>query len=186
MTIPFYITLPGTILAIVRTVLGADEDAELRSRFNGLMKRYSPVIDRICFGYAHTAADLQDLKQDAMLNIWLSLPGFNGDCAVQTWIYRVTLNSCVSTLRRTYRTPATVRLTDLYDAIDCDSERKEILADIHDAVALLSPLDKAIVMLWLEGEAYEEIADITGLTKSNVAVRIHRAKNRLKQHFNNE
>lgn len=99
---------------------------------------------------------------------------------MKTWIYRLTLNVCVSSLRRSYRRVATVQLTELYDIADCEPGRKEVFSELHQAIGRLNPLDKAIMVLWLEEESYETISEITGLSRANVAIRIHRAKDRLK------
>ncbi len=143
-------------------------------------RQYGTLIDRICFGYSRTKADFDDLKQDVLMNLWESMPRFKGDCSMKTWVYRLTLNVCVSSLRKSYMRVTAVQLTELYDIVDNDPDRKETLAELHEAIGSLNPLDKAIMILWLEEETYDGIANITGLSRGNVAVRIHRAKERLK------
>lgn len=152
--------------------------------FGQVTSQYGTLIERICFGYAQSRADLDDLRQDALLNIWMSLAHFKGDSSLKTWIYRVTLNSCVSSLRRNYRRVKIVDLDTLYDAIDTDGEDKAVLSQLHEAIGCLGPVDKAIVMLWLDEIPYQDIANITGVSKANVAVRLHRAKDKLKTIFN--
>lgn len=152
---------------------------ELQRLFAQVSDNYDNLIERICFGYANSVEELQDLKQDAMLNIWMSLPKFKGESGLKTWIYRVTFNSCVTATRQKNRRPNTVKLTELYDTIDYDEERKQLLTELHETISLLNPLDKSVIMLWLDNVDYKEIAMITGLSKSNVAVRIHRAKDKL-------
>lgn len=154
--------------------------AARRQKYAVTVKCYGDVIDRVCFGYADTAADFDDLKQDVLMNLWTSLPGFKGDCSLKTWIYRLTLNVCVSTLRKSYRRVTTVQLSELYDLVDNDAEQRVAIREMHEAIATLNPLDKAVIMLWLEEESYDDISTITGLSRANVATRIHRAKGRLK------
>lgn len=143
-------------------------------------RQYGTLIDRICFGYSRTKADFDDLKQDVLMNLWESMPRFKGDCSMKTWVYRLTLNVCVSSLRKSYMRVTAVQLTGLYDIVDNDPDRKETLTELHEAIGSLNPLDKAIMILWLEEETYDGIANIIGLSRGNVAVRIHRAKERLK------
>lgn len=162
----------------VRSVTGTH--SEYHIRYSEAVKSYGTLIDRLCFGYARTKADFDDLKQDVLMNLWESMPKFKGDCSMKTWVYRLTLNVCVSSLRKSYRQVSMVQLTELYDSIDYEPEQKEILAELHEAVGSLNPLDKAIMILWLEEESYDDIAKITGLTRQNIATRIHRAKNKLK------
>lgn len=158
----------------------ADADSVYRSRYSEAVNCYGMLIDRLCFGYSKTSADFDDLKQDVLMNLWVSMPKFNGECSMKTWVYRLTLNVCVSSLRKSYRRVSTVQLTELYDIIDCEPEYKDLFADLHKAIASLNHLDKAIMMLWLEDESYDDISEITGLTRANVATRIHRAKNKIK------
>lgn len=87
---------------------------------------------------------------------------------------------CVSTLRKSYRRVTTVQLSELYDLVDNDAEQRVAIREMHEAIATLNPLDKAVIMLWLEEESYDDISTITGLSRANVATRIHRAKGRLK------
>ena len=158
------------------------EDSRLRRRYELAIKEYSPLIDRICFGYARCKEDMDDLRQDAMLNLWESMSVFKDQCSMKTWVYRLTLNSCVSSLRKSYRSPVTVQMTEFCDVIEEDQHQQ--LSELHEAISQLNPIDKAIVMLWLEDESYDAIAMIVGLTKSNVAVRIHRAKDKLRTLLN--
>lgn len=169
----------------LRFLFGGSETKEssmipAAGRFESVAREYTSLIERICFGYASTLAELEDLKQDVLLNLWESMPKYRGVCSMKTWVYRITLNTCVSTIRKNRRNVSTVTLSRLYDNIDCDEEQKGTIAEIHECIACLNPIDKAVMMLWLEEESYDDIAGVTGLTRGNVAVRIHRAKVKLK------
>lgn len=164
--------------------VGESGEVSLHRQYEMAIREHSSLIDRICFGYAKTQGDLEDLRQDALLNLWESMEAFKGQCSMKTWVYRLTLNSCVSSVRKSSRRPTTVELTDLYDMVE--ENQRSLLSELHEAISQLNPIDKAIVLLWLEGESYDEIAAIVGVTKSNVAVRLHRAKDKLKNILNNE
>lgn len=157
-----------------------DEFKQYNDVFESIIGKYDSLIERICFGYAGSLLELEDLKQEALLNIWISIPKYRGDCALKTWIYRITLNSCVTALRKSYRRIDTTQLNELYEAIDCDEENKKLLYELHEMISQLNPIDKSAIMLWLDNFSYEEIADVSGLSRSNVAIRIYRAKEKLK------
>ena len=165
--------------AFVSGVDDSDVD-RCQHRFLEAERQYGTMIDRICFGYSRTKADFDDLKQEVLMNLWESMPKFKGDCSMKTWVYRLALNVCITSLRKSYLRVSTVQLTELYDIVDYDPDRKEALSELHEAIGTLNPLDKAIMILWLEEESYDGIAKITGLSRANVAVRIHRAKEKLK------
>lgn len=160
--------------------MGESEIKQYNDLLEDIVGKYDSLIERICFGYAGSLLELEDLKQEALLNIWISIPKYRGDCALKTWIYRITLNSCVTALRKSYRRIDTTQLNELYEAIDCDEENKKLLYELHEMISQLNPIDKSVIMLWLDNLSYEEIADISGLSRSNVAIRIYRAKEKLK------
>lgn len=152
--------------------------AEREAAFDALLREYDPMIRRICFGYARSAAELDDLHQDALLHLWQALPQYRGEASRKTWAYRITLNTCVSALRS--RRPDSA---DLMEMVDTAADRRQLIADLHEAIAQLPPMDKAIVMARLDDFSYEEIADMTGLPRNTVATRLRRAKEKLKHIF---
>lgn len=159
---------------------GATSPAIRRQRYAQAVDAYGTLIDRLCFGYTRTTSDFDDLKQDVLLNLWEAMPRFKEECSMKTWVYRLTLNVCVSSLRKNYRRVSTVQISEMADIVEYEPDKKETFMELHEAIGQLNPLDKAIMILWLEEESYDGIAEITGLTKSNVATRIHRAKDKLK------
>lgn len=152
----------------------------LEDRFNEIVRGHDSLITKICFGYARSRAELDDLRQDALVNIWQGLANFRGESSVKTWVYRVTLNTCVSTLRKRKPDVSGTELPELYDVIDDSAEKRMMLAELHECISRLPPLDKAIVMLWLEGFSYEEMVDMVGMSRNGIASRLHRAKEKLR------
>lgn len=159
----------------------------LNSRFETLLRSHGDLISRLCFSYAVDGDDYQDLRQDALLNIWKGLAGFRGDASSVTWVYRVVLNTCVSTLRKRGSRPNMERLDnmplDFPDTADDDGMR-ERLETLHRLISELTPVDKAIVTMWLDERTYEEIAEVTGVTKNNVGLRLHRIRERWRNQEN--
>lgn len=170
-------TFPG-MWRLLMAALADGEQAEREAAFRALLRDYDPMIRRICFGYARSAAELDDLHQDALLHLWQALPQYRGEASRKTWAYRITLNTCVSALR-SRRPPS----ADLMELVDAAAESREMIADLHEAIAQLPPMDKAIVLARLDDFSYDEIAQMTGLPRNTVATRLRRAKEKLKHLF---
>lgn len=173
--------LKGFALYMTQILTGRDMTREsLERRFADIMRDYDSMVMRICFGYSRTAAELADLHQDALINIWQGLPGFKGDSSLKTWIYRVTLNTCVSTVRSERRRVPQTALDDFYNLVDEDADRRRLVSEMHDCISQLTPVDRAIMLLWLDDFSYDEIAATVGLGRNTVASRLRRAKEKLK------
>lgn len=173
--------LKGFALYMTQILTGRDTArASLERRFADIMHDYDSMIMRICFGYSRTAAELADLRQDALINIWQGVPGFKGDASLKTWIYRVTLNTCVSTVRSERRRVPQTALEDFYNLVDEDADRRRLVSEMHDCISKLPPVDRAIMLLWLDDFSYDEIAATVGLGRNTVASRLRRAKEKLK------
>lgn len=164
--------------------IGKPSDQENKiyeSLFLDLIKKEESLISAICFSYSSSLAEYDDLRQDALINIWKGLPGFKGEASCRTWLYRVVLNSCVSTVRRHSRHKrSAVELTNLYDMVTDESiEDRESIEALHGLIATLGDEDKALILTWLDGVSYDEIAEIMGLKRNTVATRLHRIKEKL-------
>lgn len=151
--------------------------------FSEYVRAHDAMIRRICLGYARTDQDLEDLYQDVLVNIWRGLPNFRSDSSVKTWIYRITLNTCVSTIRLRSRTVKGAPLDNVIEMADDSQESRVAIKELYECISTLHPLDKAVVMLWLDEYSYDEIAEISGLNRNNVATRLHRAKDKLRRKF---
>ena len=155
------------------------DKSETEKRFVEMIKQNERVIYKVCSFYASDDDPLSDLYQDVVCNLWTSYPKFRGECSISTWIYRIALNTCISNLRKKKRTPQCSPLSDLQDAFiqpdDLTAEIREMYRLIHQ----LKNLERAIILLYLEEKSYQEIADITGLSLSNVAVKLKRVKEKL-------
>ncbi len=172
--------LKGYVLRFAASIGAAPEQTRLHRLFDTTVDEHDAMIRRICLGYAHTSQDLEDLYQDVLVNIWRGLPSFRADSSTRTWVYRIALNTCVSTLRIRSKMPLQTSLDEVILVPDHSQEKKETVKELYECIATLGPIDKAIVMMWLDDYSYEEIADTIGLKRNNVAVRLHRAKEKLK------
>lgn len=156
-----------------------ENNRDREQRFASILRDYGSVISGVCFAYANNADDLKDLRQDIMLNIWKGIASFRGDSSLSTWIYRVALNTCVSTIRKKSGCPSMVPLEGISELSEEGNSNLENIEILHELISTLSPLDKAVITMWLDERKYEEIAEVTGISRNNVAVRINRIKQKL-------
>lgn len=148
--------------------------------FTQLVHEQKSTIYTVCYMFARDKDEAADLFQDVLINLWKGIGKFRNDSEISTWVYRVSLNTCISADRKKRKMPTT-RLDmniDLFDDDDTDSRQIQVL---RQRIQRLQPLDRAIVLLWLENLSYQEIADIVGLTPKNISVRLTRIRLQLKQ-----
>lgn len=139
------------------------------------------IIFKVCNAYATDQYNVDDLYQEILLNLWKSFPKFRNECSPLTWIYRVALNTSISVMRKQNLKHKFLPIDAEIENRIADEQQKEDIQELYSCIRLLGILDKALVLLWLDGLPYQEIADITGISKTNVATRLNRAKNKLKE-----
>jgi RNA polymerase sigma-70 factor (ECF subfamily) len=158
---------------------------ELEQRFDALLSAHGPSLVRLAASYARRASEHDDLFQEIAFAIWRALPGFRGECSERTFVFRIAHNRGISYLARR-RTPAA---TDDEDGELPDSgpnpeqalsanQESERLAD---AVQSLPIAHRQVVTLALEGLSYAEIADVLGISETNVGARLTRARHMLRE-----
>ncbi len=153
----------------------------LEQEFARIVKEHKDTIYMVCYMFSKDSQEVQDLYQECLINLWKSLSSFERRSNIRTWIWRVSLNTCVSVDRKKRRRGDTLPLElniDLYN--DTDNETKQIKM-LHERIHKLGPFDRAIIMLWLENMSYEEIGAIVGISTKNVSIRLFRIKEQLKQ-----
>ena len=152
-----------------------------KKEFAELVNRYKDVIFKVCYVYA-SREELEDYYQEVLIQLWRSLPNFRNESKMSTWIYRISLNTCISYVRKNKKVNK-VSLIDL-DFIDNDIEKKYYIDELYLLINRLNKFEKAIILLWLEERDYEEIASIVGISKNNVAVKLNRIKDKLRRMSN--
>ncbi len=160
-----------------------DESESLQRDFIELITKENANISRICFSYAGSVADFDDLRQDALINIWRGRKTFREESSRSTWVYRVTINSCLSTIRKQSRHKHE-SLEQLYNMIETDNDNREAIEQMHRIISTLNREDKAIIMMWLDEMGYDEIAANMGLNRNTVATRIKRIKDKIANKYN--
>ncbi len=143
----------------------------------------------MCNIYCDDQDDRDDLFQEIVAQLWKSYASFREESKFTTWMYRVALNTAITTFKKTKRRPDQNRLTyDNFQVKDenYDAETEEEIRNLHMAVAQLTGIEKSIVLLFLENKKYEEIAEITGITQNYVRVKMNRIKKKLKKFMETE
>ncbi|MBA4145891.1 MAG: RNA polymerase subunit sigma-24 [Cytophaga sp.] len=151
------------------------------------LNEHAGIVHRICRIYFPDTDDRKDVFQEIVFQLWKSYPSFRGQSRFSTWMYRVALNTAIAHIRTHSKTIAVESLHDDHwgSAIspEQDDEQMNLL---YAAINTLSIVDKAIILLHLDENNYDEIATITGLTKSNVSVRLVRIKKKLEERIRNK
>ena len=148
------------------------------AEFEDIVREYSLMITKVCYYFAADSAELNDLRQDVLLNIWTGLHKFRKESKLSTWIYRISFNTCIIYQRKNKRWKNEVPLTSLLDITD-DAFDMEKYNEMHRLIERLGAEEKAIVMMWLDGNSYNEIADVIGVNRNTIATRLKRIKDKL-------
>lgn len=153
----------------------------VEQEFVTLIQEHERVIYKVCYLYTTPHATLNDLYQEVVINLWKAYPKFRNECKISTWIYRIALNTCISFIRKEKNIPEIVTLSQIADRIEETDETQVMLKRLYSMINRLGQLEKSIVLLYLEDKSYEEIAEITGLTLTNVATKLSRIKDKLRK-----
>ena len=154
-------------------------------RFLEVLDRHKSVIAKVCCIYSSPSVDFDDLYQETVINLWNGFDKFRGDAKISTWIYRTARNTCITWHRRNNRhSKGAVSIDSMpFDPVDASSAdtaaRMENYRILQKLISRLEGIDKALVMMWLDEKSYDEIAAVTGIKAGNVAVRLHRIRERL-------
>lgn len=155
---------------------------EQESKFTELVREYKNTIYTVCMMFADKPEDTDDLVQEALINLWRGFQKADDVC--KSWVWRVSMNSCITIDRKRKKRSSECPLTADMESVmnNCDeSDRNNNIKLLYDRIHQLNAFDRAIVMLWLEGMPYEEIGDIVGITTKNISVRLIRIKEQLKK-----
>lgn len=149
--------------------------------FVALLNQHQKIIYKVCNLYMQSAADREDLFQEITLQAWKAFANFRGDAKFSTWLYRVALNTAITFYRKEKKNivfstdEVPEQSTGPQDPIEMQTKA------MYAAIADLSKIDKAIVMLYLEDYSYNEISDVIGITPNNIAVKMNRIKGKLRE-----
>lgn len=156
---------------------------DLHSTFLSLVKQHERIIYKVCYLYADNQTDRQDLYQEIVIQVWKGYQKFRGDAKFSTWLYQVAINTAIAGFRREKRSPVTFTDGMLPDIIDTDATAQETeqLEQLHAAINQLNDIEKAIVVLYLDGNSYDEMENIMGIPNGALRVKMTRIKEKLRQ-----
>jgi RNA polymerase sigma-70 factor (ECF subfamily) len=177
-----------------KTANSAEASAKREGLYQAAVAELGRALDRVAAGYEADPAKRLDLRQEIHLQLWRAFPRYDPERRFSTWMYRIALNVAISWRRRvTTRARRTVPLegagppgTPARDPADPRAEprapepEEERARALHEVIARLDPLNRALMILYLDDLGHAEIADVLGLSASNVGTKIHRLKQRIR------
>lgn len=155
-----------------------------KTEFTQLVESNQGIIHKICRLYTDSPVDHEDLFQEIVLQLWKSFESFKGNSKFSTWMYRVSLNTAITLIRKKTKTIATSSIDNEFGvflrADDFDEEEEERLKLLYSSIKRLNDVERALVLLFLEDLPYKEIAETMGITEVNARVKMNRVKSKLK------
>ncbi|GGF28940.1 RNA polymerase sigma factor [Hymenobacter cavernae] len=153
----------------------------MKEQFLLLINSHQGLIQKVGNLYGNSKEDREDLFQDIVLQLWRSYPTFRGGSKVTTWMYRVALNTALTRLRKETKAERFVELgSEAFQVPAVEGGPSEEMAAMHRAIRRLSPVDQALTLLYLEDCSYREIAEVLGISETNVGFKLHKIKSQLR------
>ena len=155
---------------------------EAEQGFLEVLGRHEQLINKVVRIYAVNPEDRRDLFQEIVYQLWRSYGSFKGESRVGTWLYRVALNTAITSLRKGKKTQQ-VELADQFIPTSdsfATPDRSEQVERLYSAIRSLGEVDRALVMLYLEDISYKQIAEVLGMTEDNVGVKLNRIRTKLR------
>ncbi len=167
------------------------KEKSLHDKFLAVLEMHMGIIYKISHAYCKDAEDRKDLIQEIIAQVWKSFPQYNIAYKLSTWIYRISLNTAISLYRKEYRRKSSLALEDaagvhpnlIITGIETQAEEDENIRLLYQFISQLHVLEKALMILYLDGNTYAEIAEVLGITETNVATKLSRIKQKLKVKF---
>lgn len=152
--------------------------------FLNLIRKHQGIIHKVCRLYRDSPEDREDLFQEITYQLWSAFPGYRGEAKPSSWIYRIALNTAISSFRK--KRPLLSYEEVLPEiAEEVQNEEQELRQErLFAALKQLNDAEKAIITLYLEEHSYRQIAEIIGISESNVGVKLNRIKNKIQQLLN--
>ena len=156
----------------------------IEAKFTAMVKEHSKTIYTVCYFFSNDREEVNDLFQEILINLWRGFPNFRGESNPKTWIWRVSLNTCSNVERKKRSSVPTVPLLVDIDLYNDDDEQSQQIQMLYERINRLDVFDRAIILLWLENMSYRDIANVVGISLSNVTTRLFRIKEQLKKMSN--
>ncbi|MEZ4992515.1 MAG: RNA polymerase sigma factor [Saprospiraceae bacterium] len=160
----------------------------LEEQFIHMIRTHEGMLFKTSTVYTRTREDQQDLYQEIVVQLWRAFPRFRQESGISTWIYRIALNTAITHLRKAKRRKNEIPIDQLI--LQYTDNQDPVFEDrvkiLYRYIEQLSDLDKGIMLLFLEDKSYEEIADIIGISVSNVGTRLSRIRQKMKTQMTHE
>lgn len=156
--------------------------------FESIYSEQHPMVLQMCLGFVKGDKDAaNDLSQEIFISVWTHLDKFRGASSYKTWIYRITVNTCLQYVKKDkkVRTLTTFEIENQTEISNTDKTEKDPISDLYKAIGQLKKIDRLIIMMVLENQDYDSIAEVIGINTINVRVKIHRIKKRLEKIMKN-
>ena len=157
----------------------------LQESFQSLLEQHKKILYKVCNSYCRNRDDREDLAQEIIVQLWRSFRIYDGRSRFSTWMYRVALNVAISFYRRESVRTRHVILPEesLLDVVDEKESQPDEMRLLYESIERLDPLNKALILLYLDGHSYAEVGEVLGISETNVATKISRLKIAFKQEF---
>lgn len=155
-----------------------------QQEFVQLINTHQALLHKISNLYAHSGEDKKDLFQEMVVQLWKAWPQFRGEAKISTWMYRIALNTAISSLRKQERSPKLSYPENAPEGLIAEAfnpQQEEQLKQLYAAIGKLPEIERALVMLYLEDKSYDEMEEILGINQNNLRVKMNRIKDKLRK-----
>ena len=157
--------------------------------FETIYREQHPMVLQMCLGFVKGDKDAaNDLSQEIFISVWSNLDKFRGASSYKTWIYRITVNTCLQYVKKDKKTRilTPLEIENQTSITTSDTTEKDNVSQLYQAIGQLKKIDRLIIMMVLENQDYDSISEVIGINPINVRVKIHRIKKRLEKIMKNE
>lgn len=157
------------------------EDKE--KEFAQIIREHKRQIYTVCYMFSKDADEVADLFQEILINMWKGFRSFRGESSISTWIWRISLNTCINTSKKRSRLETMPLSVNINPYEDVDEEALQI-RQLYARINKLGLVDRSVILMWLENMSYEEIGEILGISVKNVSVKLVRIREKLRKMSN--
>lgn len=150
-------------------------------QFSNLVREHKSTIYTVCYMFSQDEEEVNDLFQETLINMWKGIDSFREESKISTWIYRVALNTCLLQERKKKKEGQKVPLSMDVNFFEDEDANIAQVRQLHQRISKLGLVDRALVMLWLDGSSYDEIGAVMGMSAQHVGVKLFRIKEQLKK-----
>ena len=157
-------------------------DSEYNKAFAAMIGRHEKIIFSVCYFYATKDVSFEDMRQEVLISLYKGYRNFRHESSESTWVYKVCINTCLFSLRKLtpkIKTLSLEELPSIHFQDENELDAKEKLEWLYSVIAQLNPMDKALILMWLDEVSYEDIASNMGIPRNTVASRLHRIKEKI-------